>query len=248
MNISEFTNKYGVLCDEMKSGQFDQYYDLLVETNKVMNLTAITEFPEVLEKHFLDSAAVIPFVDLKQMKSLIDVGTGAGFPGVPLKILFPHLEVVLVDSLQKRVNFLNEVIRTLGLTGIRAVHGRAEEIGRDPEFRDQFDVCVSRAVARLNLLSELCLPMVKSGGLFVPYKSGSADEEIVEAKYAVGILGGKIERVEKIVIGENKIERSFPVIRKVKKTPDRFPRRPGVPGKKPLITKNVEKSVENVKK
>jgi len=198
-----------------------------------MNLTAITEFDEVIEKHFLDSLQIAQYVDINNKDiSLIDVGTGAGFPGVPLKIAFPNIKVVLLDSLNKRINFLNEVIEVLGLENIAALHGRAEDYGKDPEYREQFDYCVSRAVANMCSLSEYCLPFVKVGGSFIPYKSGNIDEELVNAKKAVFLLGGKIDKVEKFVLEEN--QRSFVFIKKEKNTGKKYPRKAGLPTKEPL--------------
>ncbi len=214
---------------------------MLVETNNAVNLTAITEFDEVGEKHFLDSVASAAFIDFKKYESLIDIGTGAGFPGLPLKILFPHLNIVLADSLNKRINFLNLVIEELELTGVCAVHGRAEELARDPEYRERFDICVSRAVSRLSSLSELCLPLVRQDGLFIPYKSKEVNEELQEAERAIKIFGGEISEKKDIYLGSSNLFRSFPVIKKVKPTPDLYPRKNGVPQKKPII---VNKSAE----
>ena len=212
--------------------QFLQYYELLVETNKVMNLTAITEFDEVVEKHFLDSLSLCRVYDLKDNVKILDLGTGAGFPGIPLKIAFPDLELVLADSLNKRIKFLNQVIDELELKNITAVHARAEELGKNKDYREQFDVCVSRAVANLSSLSEYCIPFVKVGGKFISYKSGSIEEEVAEAKKAVFVLGGKVTDVYKFDLYEQK--RSFVVINKEKHTPKIYPRKAGTPTKEPL--------------
>ena len=220
---------------ERQKEQFHQYYELLVEWNKVMNLTGITEFQEVLIKHFLDSLACVKAVDIKKVKRIMDVGTGAGFPGVPLKIAFPHLEACLLDSLKKRVNFLEETFDILKLTDITAVHGRAEEYARNKAYRESFDLCVSRAVSNLATLSEYCLPYVKVGGSFISYKSGTVQEEAEQAEKAVKILGGKIKDVVYFSLPDSEIQRSLVVIEKVKSTPGKYHRKAGTPLKEPLV-------------
>ncbi len=214
--------------------QFDLFYHLLVEWNKVMNLTGITEYEEVVEKHFADSLSLARFLDLNKIHTVIDVGTGAGFPGIPLKIVFPHLKVVLLDSLNKRINFLNEVIAKLDLKEIHTIHGRAEEYARKPEYREQFDLCVSRAVANLSVLSEYCIPYIRIGGIFIPYKSGDIDEEVAASRKAVDILGGQIDHVEKFQLPDTDIHRSFVFINKIKNTQKKYPRKAGTPAKEPL--------------
>lgn len=234
-NLEKFwcgLKKLNISLSDVQVQQFLEYYEFLVETNKVMNLTAITEFDEVIEKHFLDSLSVCQVYDLNRELKIMDMGTGAGFPGIPLKIAFPEVNLVLADSLNKRIKFLEEVIGKLGLKKVNAIHARAEELGRDREYREQFDLCVSRAVANLSSLSEYCIPFVKEGGKFISYKSGEIEEEVRKAKKAVSILGGKIEDVYKFDLYESK--RSFVIIKKEKKTPKNFPRKAGMPTKSPL--------------
>lgn len=224
--------KISVELSEKQLEQFRIYYEMLVEKNKVMNLTGITEWDEVLEKHFLDSISLIRVINLRQNISIIDMGTGAGFPGIPLKIAFPELKVTLADSLNKRVLFLQEVIDALQLEDIEAIHGRAEDLARDKKYRENYDLSVSRAVANLSTLSEYCLPFVKLGGQFISYKSGEIEKEVVESKSAVFLLGGKVKDVVKFELGES--GRSFIIIDKVKGTPKTYPRKAGTPSKKPL--------------
>lgn len=219
---------------EKQQEQLIVYYEMLVEKNKVMNLTAITEFEDVLEKHFLDSIAVGRYVDLSKDLSVIDLGTGAGFPGMPLKILFPNLKITLADSLNKRILFLEEVIDALGLEGVTTVHGRAEDLAANRAYREQYDLCVSRAVANLSTLSEYCLPFVKLGGTFISYKSGAIEEELSAAKKAIFLLGGQIKEVIPFQLDGTDISRSFVMIGKEKKTPKAYPRKSGTPSKKPL--------------
>lgn len=282
--------------------QFGKYYDLLMEWNAVMNLTAITDYNEVITKHFLDSLSIVKvivkmkenilkenilkenvlkednlkenvlkenilkenvlkenvsaenvsretlgsgqaesqiFLNSKSSIRLLDLGTGAGFPGIPLKIAFPQLEITLMDSLNKRINFLNEVISKLSLKNISAIHGRAEEFGRKEEFREQYDGCVSRAVAKLVSLSEYCLPFVKQGGYFIPYKSAKSEEELEEAKYAIGQLGGKYLGKISFLLPGSDAERTLFLIRKCRETPKKYPRAGGKPLNKPLLQNNM---------
>lgn len=225
---------FGVTLTEKQIEQFEKYYELLVEWNKVMNLTGITEFDEVMQKHFVDSVAAAEYVEMEKINSLIDVGTGAGFPGIPLKIVYPHLQVTLLDSLNKRIKFLDEVVDNLGLIGIETVHGRAEDVAKKAEYREQFDLSVSRAVANLASLTEYCLPFVKVGGKFVSYKSVSVDEEIAQSKKAVYVLGGEIGKVEKFHLPGSDMERALVVVEKKRSTPKKYPRKAGMPTKEPL--------------
>lgn len=224
----------GIDLSDEQCEQFQKYFEYLVEKNKVMNLTGITQKEEVIDKHFIDSLALAQKIDLTKPVSVLDLGTGAGFPGIPLKITFPNLKITLLDSLSKRIGFLNEVIELLGLTDIEAIHGRAEDFAKKGKLRDTFDFCISRAVANLSSLSEYCIPYVKKGGYFISYKSGDVQEELEHAKHAIAVLGAKLESVEAFQIPETDIERSFIFIRKTKETPNKYPRRAGLPSKHPL--------------
>lgn len=237
-DFTKFRNileKWKIPFSGLQQEQLSIYYEMLVEKNKVMNLTAITEFKDVLEKHFLDSIAVACYVNLTDRLSLIDLGTGAGFPGMPLKIMFPNLKFTLADSLNKRIVFLNEVINELKLEGITTIHGRAEDLASDKNYRERYDYCVSRAVANLSTLSEYCLPFVKVGGTFISYKSGEIEEELSAAKKAIFLLGGQMRKVIPFQLEGTDISRSFVMIEKVKKTSRAYPRKSGIPSKKPLF-------------
>lgn len=234
-NTMKFINDLKAIGIELSDEQLEQfltYYEMLIEKNKVMNLTAITDFDEVLEKHFEDSLSLIQAVDLEKSQTVIDLGTGAGFPGIPLKIAFPNLQITLADSLNKRILFLDDVIRELGLVGIDTVHGRAEDLAKNSDYREKFDLCVSRAVANLSTLSEYCLPFVKIGGKFISYKAGECDEEVAASKSSVFLLGGKISDIKKFELGES--GRAFVIIDKVSGTPKKYPRKAGTPSKDPL--------------
>jgi 16S rRNA (guanine527-N7)-methyltransferase len=234
-NTTKFINDLKAIGIELSDEQLEQfltYYEMLIEKNKVMNLTTITDFDEVLEKHFEDSLSLIQAVDLEKSQTVIDLGTGAGFPGIPLKIAFPNLQITLADSLNKRILFLDDVIRELGLTGIDTVHGRAEDLAKNSDYREKFDLCVSRAVANLSTLSEYCLPFVKIGGKFISYKAGECDEEVAASKSSIFLLGGKISDIKKFELGES--GRAFVIIDKVSGAPKKYPRKAGTPSKDPL--------------
>ncbi|MBO5057417.1 MAG: 16S rRNA (guanine(527)-N(7))-methyltransferase RsmG [Lachnospiraceae bacterium] len=231
-NLKEFQ----IDISKEQINQFIRYYEILVEWNSFMNLTAITDFDEVIKKHFVDSVSLVKAVpDIREKEyTLIDIGTGAGFPGIPLKIIFPHLKILLLDSLNKRISFLNEVIGKLELSEIDAVHGRAEDYAKKKEFRESFDICVSRAVANLSTLSEYCIPFVKQNGFFVSYKSEKISEELDSANRAIKILGGSYERQVEFYLPDSDIYRNLLVIKKEKTTPSRYPRKAGLPSKEPI--------------
>lgn len=235
--IDLFIQKLKLLDINISSGQIEQFimfYEMMVDTNKVMNLTSVTEPKEVIDKHFIDSLAIKKIYNLNRNVSVIDVGTGAGFPGIPLKIIFPDIQIVLLDSLNKRVKFLNEVVAALGLKGVRCIHERSEDAARDKEYRESFDLCVSRAVANLSTLSELCIPFIKVGGRFISYKAGNSKQEIEEANGAVKRLGGRIKGITEFLLPDTKFDRVFVEIEKIKNTGNKYPRKAGMPSKQPL--------------
>lgn len=232
--LEDGMNKWNLSLTEKQKNQFIQFYEYLIEKNKVMNLTGITEFQEVLVKHFLDSVSCVQVLDFSKIHHFLDVGTGAGFPGIPLKIMFPDVEADLLDSLQKRIHFLEDTFALLELEKIRAFHGRAEEYAKKSEFRESYDLCISRAVSNLATLSEYCLPFVKVGGSFISYKSGNVKEELEAAQTAIQVLGGKNETVKYFQLPDTDIERSLILIKKVKKTPGKYPRKAGTPLKEPI--------------
>ena len=232
-------NKINIEISDDQINCFEKYYELLIEKNKVMNLTAITDKEDVIVKHFIDSIALIPYlldkgININNKLKIIDIGTGAGFPGLPLKIMMPDVKFTLLDSLNKRVSFLNEVIDELKLKDIKALHGRAEDYASDNKYREKYDICVSRAVANLSTLSEYCIPFVKEDGYFISYKAGESEEEINNSKNAIKILGGKINKVEEFVLPGTDASRVFVFIRKQELTDKKYPRKAGVPAKKPL--------------
>jgi len=237
-NTTSFRNgleQLDIQLDDEQIRQFMGYYELLIEWNKVMNLTGITDFEEVIVKHFMDSLAVVRVCDMKQVKRVIDIGTGAGFPGIPLKIAFPHLDIVLLDSLKKRISFLDAVVGELHLDCVTVIHGRAEDYANQKEYRECFDLSVSRAVANLSSLSEYCLPFVSLQGKFISYKSGKIEEELKASQKAIGILGGKVSSSIKFQLLDTDMERSFVVVEKVRSTPKKYPRKAGLPAKEPIL-------------
>lgn len=238
-NLDQFRKDLKTFDIELSEGQEEQflhYYELLVEWNSFMNLTAITEFDDVMKKHFTDSLSLVKaYGDIRAKDiNVIDIGTGAGFPGIPLKIAFPQIKLTLLDSLQKRVKFLNQVIESLELQNVETVHGRAEDFAKPALLREQFDLCVSRAVANLSTLSELCLPYVKKDGFFISYKSEKIEEEAQTAEKAISLLGGCVEGQHDFNLPDSDIYRNLFVIKKIKSTPARYPRKAGMPGKEPL--------------
>lgn len=226
--------KLSISITDRQLQQFELYYEMLIEKNKVMNLTAITDYEEVIDKHFIDSIMLGKCFDLTGKLSLVDVGTGAGFPGIPLKIIYPNLRITLLDSLNKRVGFLNDVIHALELEDMDAIHARAEDGGRNPIYREHFDVCVSRAVANLSTLSEYCMPFVKKGGYFISYKSCQIENEVAQAKEAIRLLGGRLKKSELMTIPDSDIQRQFIFIQKTAPTPKAYPRKAGEASRHPL--------------
>jgi len=224
----------GIELSEVQRGQFNQFYELLVDWNTRMNLTGITEYDDVLSKHFFDSLTCIKGLEDWSGKKVIDVGTGAGFPGVPMKIANPTMAITLLDSLNKRIQFLDVVAEDLGLEDVQLIHGRAEDYGQNPEYRETYDAAISRAVADLAVLSEYVLPFIKVGGFFVAQKSINAVDEIEQAKNAIGLLGGQIRDIIEVKVPGIDIVHALVVIEKTNETPSKYPRKAGKPTKKPL--------------
>ncbi|GGC96236.1 16S rRNA (guanine(527)-N(7))-methyltransferase RsmG [Enterococcus wangshanyuanii] len=232
--FKQLLSKKDIQLSEHQMAQFARYFELLVEWNEKMNLTAITDEQDVYLKHFYDSISLAFFEDFSTNKAICDVGAGAGFPSIPLKIVFPSLEVTIVDSLNKRITFLTELANELGLEKVSLYHDRAETFGQKEEFRGAFDYVTARAVARLNVLSELCLPLVKKEGFFLALKAAKSEEEIIEAKPAIAILGGKFQEEVSFELPVTNGERHIVVIQKKKETPKKYPRKPGLPNKQPI--------------
>ena len=238
MNPEEFRTavlEMGLELNEKQMAQYARYYELLVEWNEKINLTAITERDEVYLKHFYDSITLGLHTGVLEGEiTLCDVGAGAGFPSIPLKIAFPNIKVTIVDSLNKRINFLELLFKELGVEGVRCYHDRAETFGQNPDHRAAYDIVTARAVARLSVLSELCVPLVKKGGYFVAMKAASSQEELDDAKAAIATLGGKVEEDYAFELPKEEGERHIILIKKAKETPKKYPRKPGLPNKKPL--------------
>lgn len=231
--LIEKAKKVNIEIDDKKEEQFYNYMKLLLEWNEKINLTAITEQNDIILKHFIDSITINKYIE--QSNSIIDIGTGAGFPGIPLKIMNQNKKITLVDSLNKRINFLNEVCKEISLENIQCIHARAEELASDLEYRENYETVVSRAVARLNVLIEYMLPFVKKGGLCICMKGPNIDRELEEAKNAIKVLGGKIKSVESFFLPDSDIERNVIIIEKVVETPKKYPRKAGLPSKQPII-------------
>lgn len=237
MNIEQFQlecKKMNIDLNERQLQQFESYFNILVEWNEKINLTAITEKEEVYLKHFYDCLTAAKYFSFEGPLSLCDVGAGAGFPSLPLKIAFPHLKVTIVDSLNKRIQFLELIAVNLGLENVHFYHDRAEDFGQNKDHREQYDVVTARAVARMSVLSEFCLPLAKVNGYFVALKGANGEEELNEGKTAISTLGGKVQKVDSFILPIENSERTIISIKKVKTTPKKFPRKPGIPSKKPL--------------
>ncbi|AWI07484.1 16S rRNA (guanine(527)-N(7))-methyltransferase RsmG [Clostridium drakei] len=232
--MSQACKDIGLPFNEDTYNKFNQYKDMIKDWNEKINLTAIVDDEQIFKKHFIDCIKIFKFSPLKEAKNIIDIGTGAGFPGIPIKIMKQELDLILLDSLNKRVNFLNEVVSKIKLNNVETIHGRAEDFSRQPKYREQVDIAVSRAVANLAVLSELCIPYVKVGGYFVAMKGPSVDDEIKDGKRAISILGGKIDDVIKISIEDSDLDHNLVIIEKIKETPKAYPRKAGTASKKPL--------------
>lgn len=224
----------GIELDNTQKNQFNMYYESLVEWNGKMNLTAITDKPSVYLKHFYDSISAAFFIDFSKSKTICDVGAGAGFPSIPLKICYPNLEVTIVDSLNKRIGFLENLVEIINLKNVEFVHARAEDFGQNPLYREKFDIVTARAVARLSVLAELCVPLVKKNGVFVSMKGAAAEDELVDAEKALSVLGAKLFEEHSFKLPEEDSERNIFIFDKIKSTPKKYPRKPGIPNKSPI--------------
>lgn len=233
--LAEQLESHGITLSDHQKDQFRTYYDMLVTWNDKINLTSITEEHEVYLKHFYDSITPSFYHDFTEPLSLCDVGAGAGFPSIPLKIVFPNLNVTIVDSLNKRIQFLNQLANELALEGVRFVHERAENFGKNQDYRASFDIVTARAVARLTVLSELCIPLVKKHGLFLALKSSKGEEELDEARFGIGVFGGRVSDIYQFELPEDAGERQIIKIEKRSQTPKKYPRKPGTPNKSPLV-------------
>jgi 16S rRNA (guanine527-N7)-methyltransferase len=227
--------KLGIALNQNQIEQFDIYYKELIDWNNRINLTAITDLEDVQVKHFLDSLTVINAIDKKEDMRFIDVGTGGGFPGIPLKIVLPGIKMVLLESTAKKVSFLKHIVEKTGMEGVDVITGRAEEVARKPDFREKFDVALSRAVAELNVLVELTLPFCAVGGCVIAQKKGDIQLELEQAAKAIDVLGGSLSSVDKVELEGLDDERYLVVIDKISATPEKYPRRPGMPEKRPLV-------------
>jgi 16S rRNA (guanine527-N7)-methyltransferase len=237
MNVDQFQAllaEKGITLSESQLAQYNQYYETLVEWNEKMNLTAITEKEAVYLKHFFDSITAAFYFDFNQPLQICDVGAGAGFPSIPIKIAFPNINVTIVDSLNKRIHFLEHLAKELKLDGVRFIHDRAETFGKNPLHREKYDVVMARAVARMSVLTELCLPLVKLDGTFIAMKAQSADEELSAGKKAITVMGGKVEEVHSFLLPIEESERKILIVKKIKSTPKQYPRKPGTPNKTPV--------------
>jgi 16S rRNA (guanine527-N7)-methyltransferase len=237
MNPDQFQKallEKGITLSDKQMKQYEVYFNTLVEWNEKMNLTAITEQDEVYLKHFYDSISAAFYYDFAQPLTICDVGAGAGFPSIPLKIAFPSLRVTIVDSLNKRINFLEHLAQELGLEHVQFVHDRAETFGKNPDYREKYQLVMARAVARLSVLSELCLPLAQVGGTFIAMKGGQAEDELQSGKKALNVLGGKLASVHAFKLPVEESERNILIIHKEKKTPKQYPRKPGTPNKTPI--------------
>src|SRR6056297_237378 len=232
--LEKLLKKTDLSYDKKNLNKFEKYKELLIEWNKKINITSIDQEEEIYLKHFIDSVIIKKYVIIKEGSKTIDIGTGGGFPGIPLKLIDNDMKITLLDSLNKRIKFLDEVVKELNLKDVECVHGRAEDFGKDKNYREKYDYGFSRAVASLNVLLEYVLPFIKKNGLFIAFKGSNFNDEIQDSENALKILGGEIIDLKEYNLPESDISRSLIVIKKIKKTPMKYPRRPGTPNKKPL--------------